>query len=52
MHGLAVLGEYGEDVTFREVEGEAAYVEPGCVAVVGVPGCGGGAGWEVLVLLV
>ena len=32
MHGLAVLREYGEDVAFREVEGETADVEPSCVA--------------------
>lgn len=36
--GLAVLGEDGQDVAFGEVEGEAADVEVGRVAVVGVPG--------------
>ena len=38
MHGVAVLREEGQDVTFAELEGEAADVDVGCVAVVGVPG--------------
>lgn len=38
MHRVSVLGEDGEDVAFREVEGQAADVDVGCVAVVGVPG--------------
>ena len=44
MHGhrLAVLREDGDEVAFREREGEAADVDVGGVAVVGVPGGGGG----------
>jgi len=38
VHGVAVLREEGQDVTFAELEGEAADVDVGCVAVVGVPG--------------
>ena len=43
MHWFAVLREDGYDVAFGEVEGEPADVDVGCVAVVGVPGCFGGA---------
>ena len=34
------MGEYGDDVAFGEFVGEAADVDPGGVAPVGVPGGG------------
>lgn len=37
--GLAILGEDCDDVSFGQVEVEAADVDVGRVAVVGVPGC-------------
>jgi hypothetical protein len=39
---LAILREDCDDVSFGEVEVEAADVDVGRVAVVGVPGCVGG----------
>jgi hypothetical protein len=38
-YGLAVLREYYYYVAFGEFAGEAAEVDEGGVAVVGVPGC-------------
>jgi len=39
---LAVLGEDSYDVAFGALEGEAADVDVGCVAVVSMPGGGWG----------
>lgn len=39
--GLAILGENGNDVSFGQVEVEAADIDVGRVAVVGMPGCVG-----------
>lgn len=41
--GLAVLRENSDDIALRELVGEAAKVDVGCVAVIDVPGGVGGA---------
>ena len=38
MDRLAILAEDSKDVALGEIEGETAYIEPGGVAVIGVPG--------------
>lgn len=38
MSWIAELAEYGDNVTFTEIEGKSAYVDPCCVFVVRVPG--------------
>ena len=43
MHGVAVLGKDGEDVAFAQLEGQAADIDVGGVAVVGVPAS---IGWD------
>ena len=43
VHGFAVLREDGHHVAFGEIERKPADVEVGCVTVVGMPGCFGGA---------
>lgn len=48
MHGVSVLGEYGEDVAFAELEWQAADMDVGCVAVICVPGC---VGWDAFLEL-
>lgn len=44
MCGVAILREDDTDVALGEFWQEAADVDPGGVAVVGVPGCGGWGG--------
>lgn len=44
IHGLAELGEDGDDIPFGELEREPSDVYVRCIAVVGVPGCFCGSG--------